>query len=121
MQQMHIGDKWEVYISAEMGYGKFSRPGIPSHSNRGLCIQWNEEHHTWVHIPRRCKRLFKSAFAQYNDSGQELMIIKKNYDIMEKAKVYLAVSIINGKAETRQIAERYFNDFNWRLRMLEEA
>jgi len=40
---------------------------------------------------------------------------------MEKAKVYLAVSIINGKAETRQIAERYFNDFNWRLRMQEEA
>lgn len=28
MQQMHIGDKWEVYIPAEMGYGKFSQPGI---------------------------------------------------------------------------------------------
>ena len=23
MQQMHIGDRWEVYIPAEMGYGKF--------------------------------------------------------------------------------------------------
>lgn len=29
LQQMHIGDKWEVYIPAEMGYGKFSQPGIP--------------------------------------------------------------------------------------------
>lgn len=28
MQQMHVGDKWEVYIPAEMGYGKFSQPGI---------------------------------------------------------------------------------------------
>ena len=40
---------------------------------------------------------------------------------MEKTKVYLAVSIIDGKAEARQIAERYFNDFSWRLRMQEEA
>jgi FKBP-type peptidyl-prolyl cis-trans isomerase len=32
MQQMHIGDRWEVYIPAEMGYGKFSQPGIPSGS-----------------------------------------------------------------------------------------
>ena len=32
MQQMHIGDKWELYIPAEMGYGKFSQPGIPSGS-----------------------------------------------------------------------------------------
>ena len=31
-QQMHIGDKWEVYIPAEMGYGKFSQPGIPGGS-----------------------------------------------------------------------------------------
>ncbi|MDY6003935.1 MAG: FKBP-type peptidyl-prolyl cis-trans isomerase [Parabacteroides sp.] len=28
MQQMCVGDKWEVYIPAEMGYGKFSQPGI---------------------------------------------------------------------------------------------
>ena len=28
MQQMHIGDKWEIYIPAEMGYGKFAQPGI---------------------------------------------------------------------------------------------
>lgn len=32
MQQMCIGDKWEVYIPSEMGYGKFSQPGIPGGS-----------------------------------------------------------------------------------------
>ena len=32
MQQMHIGDVWEVYLPAEMGYGKFSQPGIPGGS-----------------------------------------------------------------------------------------
>lgn len=32
MQQMCIGAKWEVYIPAEMGYGKYSQPGIPGGS-----------------------------------------------------------------------------------------
>lgn len=32
MQQMCVGDKWEVYIPAEMGYGKFAQPGIPGGS-----------------------------------------------------------------------------------------
>lgn len=32
MQHMCIGDRWEVYIPAEMGYGKFSQPGIPGSS-----------------------------------------------------------------------------------------
>ena len=32
MQQMCVGDKWEVYIPAEMGYGKFSQPGSPGGS-----------------------------------------------------------------------------------------
>ena len=32
MQEMHIGDKWELYIPAEVGYGKFSQPGIPGGS-----------------------------------------------------------------------------------------
>lgn len=32
MQQMCVGDRWEVYIPAEMGYGKFSQPGIPAGS-----------------------------------------------------------------------------------------
>jgi FKBP-type peptidyl-prolyl cis-trans isomerase len=29
---MHIGDRWEVYIPARMGYGKLSQPGIPGGS-----------------------------------------------------------------------------------------
>lgn len=32
LQQMHVGDKWEVYIPAEQGYGKISQPGIPGGS-----------------------------------------------------------------------------------------
>ena len=32
MQQRCVGDKWAVYIPAEMGYGRFSQPGIPGGS-----------------------------------------------------------------------------------------
>lgn len=32
LQQMHVGDEWKLYIPAEMGYGKFSQPGIPGGS-----------------------------------------------------------------------------------------
>lgn len=32
MQKMHIGDRWEVYIPAESGYGRYSQPGIPAGS-----------------------------------------------------------------------------------------
>lgn len=32
MQQMCVGDRWEVYIPAEKGYGKFSQLGIPGGS-----------------------------------------------------------------------------------------
>lgn len=32
MQQMCVGDRWEVYVPAEKGYGKFSQPGIPGGS-----------------------------------------------------------------------------------------
>ncbi|MDE6272022.1 MAG: FKBP-type peptidyl-prolyl cis-trans isomerase [Muribaculaceae bacterium] len=32
LQQMQIGDRWEVYIPASMGYGKRSQPGIPGDS-----------------------------------------------------------------------------------------
>ncbi len=32
LQKMHIGDKWEVYIPAEQGYGKINQPGIPGGS-----------------------------------------------------------------------------------------
>lgn len=32
LQEMSIGDKWEIYLPANMGYGKFSQPGIPGGS-----------------------------------------------------------------------------------------
>ncbi len=32
LQQMHVGDRWEIYIPAEQGYGKLSQPGIPGGS-----------------------------------------------------------------------------------------
>lgn len=32
LQQMHPGDRWELYIPAEQGYGKQSVPGIPGGS-----------------------------------------------------------------------------------------
>lgn len=32
LQQMHVGDRWEIYLLAEMGYGRFSQPGIPGGS-----------------------------------------------------------------------------------------
>ena len=32
LQQMSVGDKWELYIPADRGYGRFSQPGIPGGS-----------------------------------------------------------------------------------------
>ena len=32
LQRMHTGDRWEVYIPAECGYGKLSLSGIPAGS-----------------------------------------------------------------------------------------
>ena len=32
LQQMHPGDKWEVYIPAEQAYGRMNQPGIPGGS-----------------------------------------------------------------------------------------
>ena len=32
MTQMRVGDKWEICIPAEQGYGRFSQPGIPGGS-----------------------------------------------------------------------------------------
>lgn len=32
LQKMHVGDKWEIYIPAEKGYGKLNQPGIPGGS-----------------------------------------------------------------------------------------
>ncbi len=32
LRQMHVGDKWELYIPAEQAYGKTNQPGIPGGS-----------------------------------------------------------------------------------------
>lgn len=32
MERMVAGDRWEVYIPADMGYGKYAQPGIPANS-----------------------------------------------------------------------------------------
>lgn len=32
LQQMVVGDKWELYIPSALGYGNFSQPGIPAGS-----------------------------------------------------------------------------------------
>ncbi len=32
LTQMRRGDKWELYIAAEAGYGQYSQPGIPAGS-----------------------------------------------------------------------------------------
>lgn len=32
LQHMCIGDKWEIYIPSELGYGIYSQPGIPAYS-----------------------------------------------------------------------------------------
>lgn len=32
LQQMHVGDRWELYIPAEQAYGKLNQPGIPGGS-----------------------------------------------------------------------------------------
>lgn len=32
LQQMRVGDKWEIYIPAEKGYGRMNQPGIPGGS-----------------------------------------------------------------------------------------
>ena len=32
LQQMHVGDKWELYIPSEQAYGRLNQPGIPGRS-----------------------------------------------------------------------------------------
>lgn len=32
LQQMRPGDRWEIYIPSEQGYGKINQPGIPGGS-----------------------------------------------------------------------------------------
>jgi hypothetical protein len=44
--------------------------------DKGVCSQWRETHHSWANPPRRCKKLFKSAF-RFPD-GIELVIVGNN-------------------------------------------
>ena len=32
LTHMHVGDRWQIYIPAEMGYGAITTGGIPKHS-----------------------------------------------------------------------------------------
>ncbi len=32
LRHMTVGDRWEIYLPAERGYGALSQPGIPAHS-----------------------------------------------------------------------------------------
>lgn len=57
--------------------GNTDCPDVGSGYSKGICLQWDETHHTWAHIPRRCEKLFKQAFALYDDSGMDLVITKK--------------------------------------------
>ena len=36
---MSVGDRWEIYLPANCGYGRFSQPGIPAHSTLILDIE----------------------------------------------------------------------------------
>lgn len=57
--------------------GNTSTPGVSTGYSKGLCVQWNETHHTWANIPRRCSKLFHRVFDLYNDTGENLVITKK--------------------------------------------
>ena len=42
MQKMHVGDQWELYIPAEMGYGKWANGHSPaSPAARHLSLRWS--------------------------------------------------------------------------------
>lgn len=41
LQQMVPGDRWEIYIPAEQGYGRFNQPGIPGGSTLIFDIELN--------------------------------------------------------------------------------
>ena len=32
LQQMCVGDRWEVYLPAELAYGRYAQPDIPAGS-----------------------------------------------------------------------------------------
>ena len=54
--------------------GKTNTPMLTS-KDRGVCIQWNEKHHTWATVPKRCRKLFKKAFNGKYPDGMELVIV----------------------------------------------
>ena len=58
LQQMRVGDRWEIYIPAEQGYGRFSQPGIPGGSTLVFDIELLGVVGVWpvVHVQRtdRC-------------------------------------------------------------------
>lgn len=39
LPHMRVGDKWELYLPAEMAYGRFAQPGIPANSTLIFTIQ----------------------------------------------------------------------------------
>ena len=40
LTQMHPGDRWEIYLPAEQGYGRFNQPGIPGGSTLVFDIEF---------------------------------------------------------------------------------
>lgn len=57
--------------------GKNAPSFMPSGGSSGThhCTLWDEWHHSWAACPRRCKKLFRQAFA-YPD-GYKLVIVAK--------------------------------------------
>jgi hypothetical protein len=46
---------------------------------RGICVFFDETHHSWITPPRRCQKLFRKAFSM--PEGSELVItVKPNQD-----------------------------------------
>lgn len=65
MQQMCVGDKWEVYIPAEKGYGKFSQPeylAAPRSSSRSNC---------WA-LP---DRVYPEDYSVYTSRGKKHILL----------------------------------------------
>lgn len=56
--------------------GTTDSPVSASYS-KGICLQWNETHHTWRNVPKRCAKLFRRAFEMYDNSGENLVIVSK--------------------------------------------
>ena len=46
------------------------------HPEKGLCTLWDEMHKTWINPPRRCQKLFRKGFREYD--GQHLIIVANN-------------------------------------------